>query len=727
MVADIASISRLTGLQRHFLRVCVTLLLGVYAGTLWASTTSNVVTTEHMSAQLVAEHQDLIPGKASSIALKLNHRPEWHSYWRTPGDSGLPTQIKWDVPAGVEMGAIQWPAPKRLPFGPLINFGYEGETWLISEIKLSPDYAKPSVTLSGRVEWLVCNDVCIPEEGQLTLTLPVGLPGASPTANPEAVQGFETVRNLLPKKAIDWSFSAVSNRAGSTLSIVPPQEQSSLQSASFFPYDEGLIEPSAAQILSHDGAGYQLSITRAVQPVAPLARLRGIVVMENGTASPEALEIDIPIQGAEVAKPIMAIDPSAQLGLIAAVLLAFSGGILLNLMPCVFPILSMKVFAFAREADVSKSRRHGLLYSIGVVISFWLLAIVLMGLRSAGHEFGWGFQLQSPVIVASLALLFFVLALNLLGVFEMGSLVPSPLASASPRHPDVSAFFSGVLAVAVASPCTGPFMAVALGYAVTQPGWTSLAVFTSLGLGMALPYFLLAWFSGIRKWLPRPGPWMVQLRQFLAFPLFATVIWLAWVLGVQSGVSPLIDLLLALWIMGLGMWFFGRFPSRLGKAISWALVLSILIPMANIAGSATSELTAQAGQWETYSQAKVEQRLDDGETVFVDFTAAWCVTCQVNKKLVLDTDEIDQAFEQSGVVRMRADWTNRDPEITRALARYGRSAVPMYLILRPGQAPELLPELLTKSLVKTSLAAPESADSESTKPIPGTLTPRKPS
>ncbi len=721
MVVDIVGTSRLIALHKHLVRVCLTFLLGMYAGALWASTASNVVTTEHISAQLVAEHQELTPGKTSSIALKLNHHPQWHSYWRTPGDSGLPTQIKWNVPAGIKMGAIQWPAPKRIPFGPLMNFGYEGETWLISDITLPPDFAKPSVTLSGHVEWLVCNDVCIPEEGLLTLTLPVALPGTSPIANPEAVRGFETVRTLLPKEAKDWGFTAVSTSAGSTLSIVPPQGQSFPQSVSFFPYDEGVIEPSAAQTLSHDGAGYQLSITRAVQPVAPLVRLRGIVVTENGTASPEALEIDIPVPGAGAAKSDTSLDASAQLSLIAAVLLALSGGVLLNLMPCVFPILSMKVFAFAREADPYKSRRNGLFYSIGVVISFWLLAIVLMGLRSAGHEFGWGFQLQSPVIVASLALLFFVLALNLLDVFEMGSLVPSPLASISPRHPDVSAFFSGVLAVAVASPCTGPFMAVALGYAVTQPGWTSLAVFTSLGIGMALPYFLLAWFSGIRKWLPRPGLWMVQLRQFLAFPLLATVIWLAWVLGVQAGVSPLIDLLLALWLIGLGLWFFGRFPSRLGKTVSWALALSILIPMANIAGSATSELTPQAGKWEAYSQAKVEQRLGNGKTVFVDFTAAWCVTCQVNKKLVLNSDEIDQAFEQSGVVRMRADWTNRDPEITRALAHYGRSAVPMYLVLRPGQSPELLPELLTKSLVKAALASPVPPSNESSKPILGTL------
>jgi DsbC/DsbD-like thiol-disulfide interchange protein len=299
VVADIVGTSRLIALHKHLVRVCVTFLLGMYAGALWASNASNVVTTEHMSAQLVAEHQKLTPGKTSSIALKLNHHPQWHSYWRTPGDSGLPTQIKWNVPEGIQMGAIQWPAPKRLPFGPLMNFGYEGETWLISDITLPPDFVNPSVTLSGHVEWLVCYDVCIPEEGQLTLTLPVGLPGTSPIANPEAVRGFETVRTLLPKKANDWSFSAVSTSTGSTLSIAPPQGQSFPQSVSFFPYDEGVIEPSAVQTLSYDDAGYQLSMTRAVQPVAPLVRLRGIVVTENGTGSPEALEIDIPVQGAE--------------------------------------------------------------------------------------------------------------------------------------------------------------------------------------------------------------------------------------------------------------------------------------------------------------------------------------------------------------------------------------------------------------------------------------------
>lgn len=707
VLADLAT--RWLGLRRGLQRLSV-LMLSLFVSTSFAEPTSNTISTAHLTAQLIAEHNELAPGSASSVALKLSHQPQWHSYWRTPGDSGLPTQIKWDLPAGVEMGDLQWPAPQRLPFGPLVNFGYEGEAWLITEIKLSPDYDKPTVTLAARAEWLVCKDVCIPEEGEFQLTLPVALAGTSLTLNPSAIQGFERTRALLPRVSKDWTFSATPNSAGSSLLITPPRAQPALQSAAFYPYDEGLIEPSAPQPLTRDGASYRLDISRAVQPLAPLTQLRGIVVFESDAAPLRVLEIDTPVLRGESLK-MVTVDGTSSLSFLAALLLAFGGGIILNLMPCVFPVLSMKVLSFARETDHSRSRRHGLFYSVGVIASFWLLAALLLGLRAAGHELGWGFQLQSPLIVASLALLFFVLALNLSGLFEFGSLLPSALTSANARHPDADALLSGGLAVAVASPCTGPFMAAALGYAVTQPGWTSFAVFTALGLGMAMPYFLLAWFPNVRQLLPRPGSWMQQLRQFLAFPLFATVIWLAWVLGVQAGVSALIDLLLALWLVALSLWFAHGFrSSKLTRAVALGLALSVLAPMTGIALSApvpgpvsANNGTSAASAWEAYSPVRVEQLAAEGKTVFVDFTAAWCVTCQVNKKLVLEAAEIDRAFAESGVVRLRANWTNRDPVITQALARYGRSGVPVYLIQRPGQPPELLPELLTKAMVRNAL------------------------
>lgn len=672
------------------------------------ATASNIVTTEHLTAQLIAEHEALVPGQNSAVALKLVHQPQWHSYWRTPGDSGLPTQIRWQAPAGVQMGEIQWPAPQRLPFGPLMNFGYEGEVWLISDIKLASDYDQPSVTLTGRAEWLVCSDVCIPEQGELELTLPVAPAGSTATANPAAIAGFEQTRAQLPKVASGWTFSATPSSTGSTLQIIPPVGQQLAERGAFFPYDDGLIEPSAPQRLARNDQGYRLDITRAVQPSGPLERLRGIVVLEGGGFAPTVLEIDTPITatGATNGSPE---DTTSPLTLLSALLLAFVGGVVLNLMPCVFPVLSIKVLGLARDSDRARARRHGLFYAIGVVASFWLLAALLLGLRTAGYQLGWGFQLQSPLIVAGLAVLFFVLALNLVGLFEFGNFLPSSVASANPRHPDVNALLTGGLAVAVASPCTGPFMAAALGYAITQPGWTSFAVFTSLGLGMALPYVLLAWIPVARRLLPRPGAWMQQLRQFLAFPLFATVIWLAWVLGMQVEAGAVIYLLLALWLIALGLWLRRpRQASRLVQSVGFGIVVSALVPFYGITSlqvrpASMAGPISSASSWGVYSEDKVNELVAEGRTVFVDFTAAWCVTCQVNKQLVLDTEVVDKAFGDSGVVKLRADWTNRDPEITRALNRLGRSGVPVYLIQRPGQPPELLPELLTKDLLRAAL------------------------
>lgn len=476
----------------------------------------------------------------------------------------------------------------------------------------------------------------------------------------------------------------------------------------FFPYDEGVIEPSAPQKLIQEGQGYRLEIPRAVQPSAALERYRGVVVLEGRGAQPVVLEVDTPILAPVTTEPSDA--ASNHLTLLAALLLAFAGGVALNLMPCVFPVLSLKVLSLARDSDEARARRHGVFYAVGVIASFWLLAAVLLGLRTAGHQLGWGFQLQSPVIVAALAVLFFILALNLVGLFEFGNFLPDKVASANPRHPDLNALLTGGLAVAVASPCTGPFMAAALGYAITQPGWTSFAVFTSLGLGMALPYVLLAWLPGARRLLPRPGVWMQRLRQFLAFPLFATVIWLAWVLGMQVDVGAVIYLLLALWLIALGIWLLrSDHASTLTRLIGYGVFAVALIPFYSIAVSLQERSesavapASDTAEWEVYSEAKVRGYTAAGRTVFVDFTAAWCVTCQVNKALVLETEEIDQAFMQSGVVKLRADWTSRDPAITSALNRLGRSGVPVYLIQRPGQPPELLPELLTKDLLRTAL------------------------
>jgi thiol:disulfide interchange protein len=684
---------------------------GLLAALLWptvvGAATSNVVKTPRVTAQMVVEHTAVIPGRSTAIALKLKHIKGWHTYWRNPGDSGLPTTIKWQLPERVRASEIQWPTPQRIPFGPFTNFGYEGEVWLISDLNVPADYAGKSVTLNANVDWLVCSDkICIPENGKFQLTLPVTTAQKAPL-NQQAAAGFVRSRARHPVKAEGWRFEAKAETVGASVQITPPIGTSAPGAVFFLPYKEGQIEPSASQALRLSDANYVLELPRAATPTTPLDRLHGILIIENA-AGTRAVELDVPVSRTMLS----ASGNGLSLSFAVAVLFAFLGGIILNAMPCVFPVLSIKVLGFAHESNVRRARRHGVFYGIGVVVSFWLLAALLLGLRAAGEQIGWGFQLQSPVVVTALAVLFFLLALNLLGFFEVGHVLPSAVAAARTKHPDSDAFLSGVLAVAIASPCTAPFMGAALGYAVTQSNAASLVVFTALGVGMALPYVLLAWFPRARRMLPKPGAWMERLRQLLAFPLLATVVWLAWILGVQLGVDALAYLLIVLLLVGLGVWLLRLSTTSRRKPIARAAALLVVLGaiavtvwIARLPFESAQSAPDASGNWAPYSAQAVSLLNAQGKTVFVDFTAAWCVTCQVNKKLVLDTKEVQDAFSKHGIATLRADWTRRDPEITQALDTLGRSGVPAYVIQPPGRAPRLLPELLTKDIVLQALDA----------------------
>jgi thiol:disulfide interchange protein DsbD len=583
------------------------------------------VKTEHVEAELVAEKSAAEPGKTLTVALRLGIIPHWHTYWRNPGDSGEPTTLEWRLPAGWRAGPIQWPAPRRLPAKHLMNFGYEGEVLHLVDIAV-PANASGTAKLAARARWLVCDpERCIPEEGLVTLELPVGAGGAT-----RWTRAIERTRGALPVKAgFEWRFAASRTAGGVELEIAPPAGIAPT-AFQFFPFEEGKIRNGGAQRFENS----RLSIPRAEQPIGAFNRVAGVLVAQG---LPRPLEIDVPVAGGGGA---------ALAGFGVAVLFAFLGGLILNLMPCVLPVLSIKILGFAGHGpDTRTLRLHGALYALGVVASFLLLAALLAAVNAAGAQVGWGFQLQSPVFVALLAALFLALALNLSGVFEFGSLDYLP----KTKNPHAQAFLTGVLAVAVASPCTAPFMGAALGYSLGESAAVTLAVFLALGLGMALPYAALAWHPGWLRRLPRPGPWMARMKQILAIPLYATVLWLGWVLAIQSGVL------------------------------------------------------AADSRWEAFSVEKIRKYEAQGKTVFVDFTAAWCVTCQVNKQLVLQAPEVERAFRDSGVVRLRADWTRRDEEITRTLAGLGRKGVPVYAIYRPGREPELLPEILTQDMVFTAL------------------------
>ncbi len=685
------------------------------------------VRTEHVEAELVAAKTALVPGEPLTVALRLGIEKGWHTYWRNPGDSGLPTTLAWKLPAGVEAGAIEWPAPRALPAGPLVNYGYENEVLHLVELKSAPTIAHGgTVTLNARADWLVCKETCIPEGADLTLALPVAA-----KADPDSRWSgpIAAAKAALPQPLSGWTARAEGKGATIALQLVPPAGAASPEELRFFPFAADWIEPSAPQTLARDGSGYVLTLPVANTLSGTFDRLAGVVTAASGFgAGVRAATIDVAVNGSVVAGPKPALAPAPVLNLapaapgtdpltlVLALVSAFVGGLVLNLMPCVFPVLSLKVIGFATHRDTKPTLRHeAIAFASGVILTFVALGLVLAALHAAGEQVGWGFQLQSPAMVTALAALFFALALNLSGVFEFGQLAPSAVTNWTAKNRTLDAFGSGVLAVIVASPCTAPFMGAALGFAMAGPAAIVLVVFVALGLGMALPYVLLAWFPGWRRRLPRPGPWLERMKQVLAFPLYATVIWLVWVLGAQRDNDAVVRLLLSLLGIGFALWAWrivrtgGARAWRLagvaavfGAAlVAWPLLVADAEPTPKVVG-ATAPIAS--GEWAPFTPAHVADLTAAGRAVFVDFTAAWCVTCQVNKRLVLNADEVRADFARRNVALVRADWTRRDPAITQALAGLGRNGVPVYVLYRPGKTPLMLPEVLQRQSVLDALA-----------------------
>lgn len=727
-----------------------------------------------VTAELVADRAAAPAGGRILLGLRLAHDTAWHTYWRNSGDSGLPTTVEPRGPAGSVFGPLRWPAPMRLWVGPLANYGYEGEVVLPFEVQLPSELPASPVRFEVFAQWLVCKDVCIPGEARLALELPRAAAGEAPARSAQAAL-FDAMALRIPdpNRAARASLHS-RDRGGVSLVLaeqgLPFGQQSA--SAEFFPYSAGVIAPPAVQKWLRTAQGWRMDLDLVDGVVVP-DRLQGLLWVDGkplevharrdaspapegtlvfatagpaaGNAAAEASKEpraggllqqgratgSVAAGAAAPMSPGVSAD-NATGALLVSLALGLLGGVLLNLMPCVFPVIGLKVLGFAQSSadDVAgrrAMRKGGLAFAGGVLVCFWLLGGLMLALRAAGDAIGWGFQLQSAGFVAALALLFVLIGLNFSGVFEIGlgltrlaGVGSGSVGTAPPGW--LSSFGSGVLAAVVATPCTAPFMGSALGLTLTQPAWEALSVFTAIGLGMALPYALLGLFPGWIKALPRPGRWMQTLRQLLAFPMYASAAWLAWVLVQQAGPDALLRLLLAAVAVGAGAWAWGRFsvPPRARPALAWTAVavcvagiVALLEPltrdeasgslMGAAAASRDTGLTADPAAWATWSPERVSAALAAGKPVFVDFTAAWCVTCQANKRLVLDRDVVSAAFERAGVVRLRADWTRRDPQIAAELARHGRNGVPLYLLMRPGSSPVLLSEILTVPAVLQAL------------------------
>jgi thiol:disulfide interchange protein DsbD len=660
----------------------------------------------HSEAELIAEHVAVTPGQPLTVGLRLRMDDHWHVYWKNPGDAGMATSLAWTLPPGFQAAPMQWPAPRRIDVGPLTSYGYEGEVLHPVEIAVPPGLPTGTrVAIRAKADWLVCKEICLPASANLALELPVRAEPAEADARRE--QAFRAARAQLPVTAPADGIAAY--RSGDRLIVrVAHAVAPALRGLAFFPEREGAIQYAAEQRVVRHGEGFDLQLAAA--PGSNGNALAGVLVADPGFARARAMTIDVPIQAGPPA--VAPGNTSVRTAWAGALALAFAGGLLLNLMPCVFPVLAIKVLSVAQRAHGNSAalRMHGVLFAAGVVGSFWLIAGLLLALRAQGTALGWGYQLQSPVVVAGLSVLFFVLGLNLSGVFHFGTRLQALAGAVRARNAHIDALLSGALATAVASPCTAPFMGAALGFALVQPAAEAMSVFTALALGMALPFVVLTFVPQLTRRLPRPGVWMETLRQVLAFPLYASVVWLLWVLGQQTGLDALARMLFALLLLAAALWALGRTAQarRTGRWLTRTIAAALLAGALSLAWTGTQPSaqvrTAGAGAWQPWSEAAVQEALAQGRPAFVDFTAAWCVTCQVNKRLVLQADEVERRFQQLGVVRLRADWTNRDPAISSALARLERSGVPVYALYLPARRePQLLPEVLTRRLVLDAL------------------------
>ncbi len=674
------------------------------------------VRVQHLSVELVPLTGTIQPGASTDVGLYFVLDKGWHVYWTNAGDSGEPPKIGWKLPAGITASVMQFPAPERLPLGPLMDFGYEDEVLFPMTLQAAGDVHAPSTAqLQAHVDWLVCREVCIPGKADLALPLAVTIHPGKP--GPAALTLFTKFRERLPQPLPTGSRAVFApNAQGFTLAILDAPGGQASPSAEFFPLDQAQIDNPSPQVVRPVAHGLEISLKKDENLQGGLAKLNGVILLADGKPyEVHAIPGVVPPVSQTLGSPI-----SGGLGnLLRIALLAFAGGVVLNLMPCVFPVLFIKGLSLLGSSSEARSRlrAHGAAYTLGILVSFWAVVAVLLGLRATGNHLGWGFQFQSPTFIAVIALLLFFLGLSLAGMFEIGLTLTGAGSGLAVKQGYAGSFFTGVLATIVATPCTAPFMGTAIGFALGQSAAVAFVIFTALALGLAAPYVLLTLNPAWTRLLPRPGAWMEILKQATAVPIFATVIWLVWLFTQSAGVNVLPGLLAAFLLLAAAGWILGRWPAR-RVASAFALLvilLAIYVPIYFLKEFPTSELNAtQTGGpggggrvgnavWQPFSAATVENYRAQGRPVFVDFTANWCLSCQVNERVVLDRSDIQQQLHDSGIVLVRADWTRHDDSIAQALSELGRNGIPTYVIYMPGAPARILPEVLTPGIVLDAL------------------------
>lgn len=688
-------------LPQHSGRAFYIRIAGVLACLLFSGVHSYAqpVRTQHLTVELITETDTIAPNHDFLAGVHFVLDRGWHIYWINAGDAGEPPHVEWQLPAGIVAGNLQFPAPERLPLGPLMDFGYENEVLLpvpmLTNSSLQPGSRE---TLRGALHFLVCSNVCIPGHADLKET--VGVAAQMGAVNPRTEPLFLTAEHNLPRSLPSGASLSVTQT--STAFVVQLTTGQRIASAEFYPFDQNIIANAAPEKSEPLANGVRITLQRA-QGAQIQKQLRGVIKLPDGMA----YQFKSVITSMPIASRATGISLWRVLGL------AFLGGLILNLMPCVFPVLFIKGLSLVQSSGEERKRlrAHGAVYTFGILVSFWTIVAVLLLLRTGGSHLGWGFQFQSPYFVAIMALLFFFLGLSLAGQFDIGLSVTSAGGKMAGRGGYTGSFFTGVLATVVATPCTAPFMGAAIGFALSQSIATTFAVFTLLALGLAAPYVLLTIEPAWTRLLPRPGVWMLYLKQAVSIPIFLAVIWMVWVFGQVAGGNSVAALLAGMLVTAIAGWVLGHWPAKRASTAIAALLLIIAVAMPGVAASqfrssanTKDEASGRDPEWQPFNPRNLATYRTEGKPVFVDFSAAWCLSCQVNERVVLDHSDVEEAFRRRGVVMMRADWTNHDDSISEALRQLGRSGVPTYALYSGTQsAPVLLPEVLTQGIVFEAL------------------------
>jgi thiol:disulfide interchange protein DsbD len=664
---------------------------------------------ELVKAELIADTNAIVPGKTFTAGLLLKMVPHWHTYWKYSGDAGLPTEIKWELPVGWKIGEIQWPIPLKMNDpGDIQTYGYSDEVLLMQEITPPPSINDSNVKLTAAANWLVCERLCIPGSAKLALSLPVATSPAA--ANAEI---FARYRALLPQTQSggdpiikDWK------RSGSDLLLT----LSNVASLAKYPFIDLYPIPNGNEVVGHpkvEARGADDVTFRIPFENAPPDRIRGLIVA--GQNETDEHRTGLMFSG-EMKMSAASVPPTESRGLLGFLLLGFIGGFVLNLMPCVLPVISLKIFGFVQQAgqDRKKVLQSGLAFIAGIFVWFIALALLLIALKAAGHQITWAAQFTNPYFVLFLSVVVLVFALNLFGVFEISPPQFVMRVAGEAGHGNAGSFFQGVFATVLATPCTAPFLGTALGFAFTQSSAVILAMFLAIAAGMSAPYFLLSAQPAWMRFLPKPGAWMERVKQFMGFLLLATLLFLLYVLGAQRGTDAVIWASSFLLVISIACWMKGSFLTLTSSAATRAIALVLILVLVLGSGfyfigkkfrvsQLSSTATSPTGDWQPFTPERLQTEIAQGHHVFVDFTAAWCITCKFNEATVLESAAVREAFKRNGIVKLKADWTNADPAITKILKQFGRPGVPFYVLYPAGQSPITFPELLTKSLVLDKL------------------------